>query len=72
MLRNVQELATIRPHDTDGAKWTPPEYRAYCVGYTRGVVAALMVLDLAYAEWKLHRSAKRRAGPQHLEKKGAA
>lgn len=57
----MAELATVRPAIPPDARFTPPEYRAFCMGWTGGLGRALRVMRLTEEREACYRSTRRAA-----------
>lgn len=51
----VYELATVRPHEPDDARYTAAEYLCYRQGYEHALVIVLKVLKVTVERWYLRK-----------------
>lgn len=62
MLESIGELAAVRPHVHESARYTASEYRAYCEGYYAALGAATKVATLAVERFALATKARQAEG----------
>lgn len=58
MMLSIADLTNARPHMRKTARFSPPEFRAYCEGYYWGVVMAAKVAALAAERFKANVKAR--------------
>lgn len=68
LMSAVYDLATVRPHQADDARYDAREWRAYCDGYYYALRMSLRAMELALVRRKLRERELRRAA---LEQKTA-